>query len=184
MASWATKGIAVCAALLGALAVAPPSSRSQTAALEDFGGSWQFTRSARDTRSLEDGIDHVADQLNLFIREIARGEMRRRIQPEGRVRFRIESETRVAISIDEWGPLSFDLGSAPRRVRGSEGDDIRAGLSFRQGRIYQREVHDQGHRTNVFSLSPDATHMTMSATIGSNQLPDEIRYRLTYRRLR
>lgn len=174
---------ATLAVLLGALAFVPPTSRSQTAALEDFQGTWQFNRTRRDLQDLEDGIDHVADQLNLFIREIARGEMRRRIQPEGRVRFQVESETRVAIAIDDWGPHAFELGRPPRSVRGSEGDTIRASLAFNRGRIIQREIHGQGHRTNVFTLSADGQRLSMAAEIGSDQLPDEIRYRLSYRRL-
>lgn len=184
MGTWANKTIAICALLLGVLAFVPPTSRSQTAALEDFGGTWQFNRTRRDLDALEDGIDRVADQLNLFIREIARGEMRRRIQPEGRVRFDLEGETSVALTIDEWGPNAFELGRPPRRVRGSEGDMIRASMAFARGRLIQREIHDQGHRTNVFMLSSDGQRLTMAAEIGSDQLPDEIRYRLTYRRLR
>ncbi len=175
--------LAASALVLVALALAP-TSRSQTAALEDFSGSWQFNRARRDLDSLEDGIDHVADQLNLFIREIARGEMRRRIQPDARVQLRVEDETHVTIAIDDWGPHSFELGAAPRTVRGPEGSDIRVGLTFRQGQILHRELHGQGHRTNVFSLSPDARQLTMGATIGSDQLPDVIRFRLTHRRTR
>ncbi|MBX3268737.1 MAG: hypothetical protein KF729_00665 [Sandaracinaceae bacterium] len=183
MPTWAKTAILTLAALLLGLAAAPPS-RSQEVALEDFGGTWQFNRTRRDLRDLEEGIDRVADQLNIFIREIARGEMRRRIQPEGRVRFAIQSETRATIAVDDWGPHAFELGGAPRSVRGPNGDSIRVGLAFRNGQIVHRELHGQGHRTNVFALSPDGTQLTMNASIGSDQLPDQIRYRLTYRRLR
>jgi len=176
--------LALAALVVAAMAFAPPTSLSQTAALEDFHGQWTFSGSQRDLQSLENGIDHVVEQLNLFIREIARGEMRRRITPENRVRFGVESETRVSLGVDEWGPVGFELGEAPRTVRGPNGDDIRIGLSFRRGQLVHREIHGQGHRTNVFSLNGDGTRLTMGATIGSNQLPDTIRYRLTYRRLR
>jgi len=178
------KLLILCATLALMAAFVPGTGRSQTAALEDFDGRWSFTRAQRDRDSLEDGIDHVADQLNLFIREIARGEMRRRIQPENRVVVRVHDETHVSLAMDDWGPVRFDLTARPRRVRGPNGDHIRAGVSFRDGRLIHREVHSQGHRTNVFALSANRRSLTMRAVIGSDQLPDEVRYRLTYRRSR
>ena len=61
------KLLILCATLALMAAFVPGTGRSQTAALEDFDGRWSFTRAQRDRDSLEDGIDHVADQLNLFI---------------------------------------------------------------------------------------------------------------------
>jgi len=178
------KLLTLCATLALVAAFVPGTGRSQTAALEDFEGTWSFTRAQRDRDSLEDGIDHVADQLNIFIREIARGEMRRRIQPENRVTVRVHDETHVSLAMDDWGPVRFDLTARPRQITGPNGDRIRAAVSFRNGRLVHREMHSQGHRTNVFALSGDRRSMTMRAVIGSDQLPDEVRYRLTYRRLR
>lgn len=45
--------------------------RSQTAALESFQGTSAL---AGGESEMEDAIDRVIDRLNLFIREIARGE--------------------------------------------------------------------------------------------------------------
>lgn len=178
------KLLILCATLALMAAFVPGTGRSQTAALEDFDGAWSFSRAQRDRDSLEDGIDEVADQLNLFIREIARGEMRRRITPENRITLRVHDETHVSIAMDDWGPVRFELDARPRQVRGPNGDQIRAGLSFRNGRLIHREIHSQGHRTNVFTLSGDRRGLAMRAVIGSDQLPDEVRYRLTYRRSR
>lgn len=166
------------------LASTPATGRTQSVALEAYEGGWSFSRSRRDVRGLEQAIDHVVDQLNFFIREIARGEMRRRITPESRVRFNLLPGARISLAIDEWGPMTFDLGAQPRRVRGPNGDDIRVAVAFQGGRLVHREIHSQGHRTNVFALSGDGARMTMHATIGSDQLPDDVRYRLTYRRQR
>jgi len=182
--AWAARGGALAAACWVALALTPVPSSSQTAALEDFEGAWVFTRSSRDLSSHEQGIDHVVDQLNIFIREIARGEMRRRIPPEGRVTFRVESETAVQLSIDDWGPHRFELGASPRRVRGPEGDDVRVRLAFQRGRLVHRQVHSGGNRLNTYSLNGDGSRLTLNATIGSDRLPDDIRYRLTFRRAR
>ena len=157
---------------------------SQSAALEDFQGTWAFTRAPADLRSLERGIDRVADQFNIFIREIARGEMRRRLLPVNRVVIAVESETRVRLAVDGWGPYTFELGGPLRRVQSAEGHAARSGVSFRSGRLVHREVEGEGHRTNVFSLNADGSRLTLRTTIGSDQLPDDVRYRLTFRRAR
>ena len=179
-----TRWMGFSAALLMVLALTPVPSSSQTAALEDFEGTWTSTRSARDLRSHEQGIDHVADLMNIFIREIARGEMRRRIPAETRLAFHFESETRVQLSVDEWGPNAFEIGGPTRRVRGPEGEDVHVRLSFVRGRIVHRQRNGGGHRTNTYSLNGDASRLTMSASISSDQLPDDVRYRLTFRRSR
>ena len=133
---------------------------------------------------MDDAINRVVDRMNLFIREIARGEMRRRITPEGRLRIRVVDEAHVSLAIDEWGPYSFELGEPMRRVPGPSGDPIRVAMSYRSGRLIEREVHGQGDRRNVLTLSPDGDRLRMAAQIGSDQLPDDVRYSLTYRRAR
>ena len=178
-----TLALAVSLALIGGVCVAP-CARSQTSSLESFDGTWVLGNTARNRRDVEQGIDLVADQLNLFIREIARGEMHRRIRSDQRITLGVQSETRVSLTIDAWGPNSFELGGARTRVRGPAGSPIRVSIDFGRGRLIEREIHGQGSRTNVFSLSGDESHMTVAARIGSDQLPDDVRYRLTYTRVR
>lgn len=176
--------LAVSLALIGAVSLAPRATRSQTSSLESFDGTWVLGNTARNRRDIEQGIDLVADQMNLFIREIARGEMHRRIRSDRRITLGVESETRVSLTIDAWGPHGFEIGAAMTRVPGPAGTPIRAAINFRRGRLIEREIHGQGNRTNVFSLSGDESRMTVAARIGSDQLPDDVRYRLTYTRLR
>jgi hypothetical protein len=166
-----------------ALAVGAPA-RSQTAALTDFTGSYRFSGRPAERQGLETAIDEVADQLNVFIREIARGEMRRRIQPEDSVRIRVMDETTVALGYGDWGPVELSLGPGGQRVRGPTGDMQRVSLAFERGRLIHRERQGEGERTNVFSLSPDGRRLRMSSRIASDRLPDDIRYRLSFRRTR
>src|SRR5690606_29983667 len=77
----AAPALLVAAILLAAGTLGASPSRSQDVALESFGGQWVFNSSPQDLRSLEQGIDHAVDQMDIFIREIARLEIRRRITP-------------------------------------------------------------------------------------------------------
>ncbi len=180
-----TLALGLAATLLAASVLAPSAPvRSQVASLEDFAGTYRFSNSASERRGLEQAIDHVADQLNLFIREIARGEMRRRVQPEPSIVIDVVDETHVGLGIGDWGPVRVVLNSPGRRVRGRNGDEHRMSIHLRRGQLIHREQQDQGFRVNVLRLSPDLSRLLMSARIGSDQLPDDIRYRLSFRRVR
>lgn len=174
------------AAMLAAVPTGEVRSQSATegTALEDFSGTYRFSNTARERRGLEQAIDHVADQLNIFIREIARGEMRRRVTPEPSVTIRVVDETHVAWGIGEWGPHQVVLNSRGRTLRGRNGDEHRMSLHFRRGQLVHRESHGQGSRVDVLTLSPDHRRLRMSARIASDQLPDDIRYRLSFVRVR
>ena len=174
-----TIGWLAAAALLGAVVISP--ARSQTAALEDFSGTWRLD-GRRQVDRMDDAIDRVVDQMNLFIREIARGEIHGRLNPEERVVIRVEDERHVRLGYDAWGPQRLRLGAPAVALRGPDGNDIRMSLRFDRGRLIARQDAGEGRRTNVFSVSADGRRLTMAARIGAPQLPADIRYRLTYRR--
>lgn len=122
--------------------------------------------------------------MNLLIREIARGEIHRRIDPEHQVVIRVDDEQHVRLGYDDWGPQRLRLGGAAVATRGPDGNDIRMSLRFERGRLIARQNAGEGRRTNIFSLSADGSRLTMSSRIGAPQLPADIRYRLSYRRAR
>ncbi|MFK7984502.1 MAG: hypothetical protein AB8I08_00595 [Sandaracinaceae bacterium] len=177
-------------ALVLALALGPGSGVTPTAghgqegqgraapALADFAGTWAL---AGGRGSLEEGIDRVVDELNLFIREIARLEMRRRITPEQQIRLTSSGPSNLALSWDEWGPHRLSLGSA-RSLDGPQGQRIRVSVTMRNGNLVHHHRADNGNRFTTYSLSSDREQMTMAVRITSDQLPSDIRYRLRYRR--
>lgn len=179
--TWTIGALSAGALLMAALAA--PAARSQTAALEDFSGAWRLD-GTRQVQRMDDAIDRVVDQMNLLIREIARGEIHRRIDPEHRVVIRVDDEQHVRLGYDDWGPQRLRLGGAAVATRGPDGNDIHMSLRFERGRLIARQNAGEGRRTNIFSLSADGSRLTMSSRIGAPQLPADIRYRLSYRRAR
>lgn len=172
-------GVAVLA--LAAGASWPSASRSQAPALESFSGTWALSGGRTD---MDEGIDRVVDQLNIFIREIARGEMHRRLRAEQRVHLLVQDEETIRFGYDDWGPVRLRVNAPARAVRGPEGDTVRISMRFARGRLIHHHVAGQGQRTSVFSLSGDTSRLYMAVRIGADQLPSDIRYRLTYRRAR
>lgn len=163
-------------------AVAPSSSQTQAPTLESFRGTYVHTGARAELRAMGGAIDRVVNQMNIFVREIARGEVHRRITPEQRIEIGVLDPQAMTLAMDGWGPVRVALDAAARRVRGATGEDVNLTVRFDEGRLVQRAVTPRGSRTNVFTLSPDLEQLSMLVRIASDQLPAEIRYRLTYRR--
>lgn len=180
--------VTVAVSLIAGAALVPSPSRTQppaassAPALESFQGTFVLAGDARELRAMDQAIDRVVDQLNIFIREIARGEIHRRIVPEQRVVLRVADTQSIALTIDQWGPIAATLGAPARRVRGSSGEDVSLTVRYRDGRLIQHAAAASGARTNTFALSPDEQRLHMHVRITSGQLPADIRYTLTYRR--
>ena len=171
-------GVAALALLVGSSAVAGPVG-SQTTDLQSFSGTWEL---AGGHTNLTNALNRVSDQLNLFIREIARSELHRRIRPERRLSLGVEDGSGLRLGWDSWGPVRLVVGQGARQVTGPDGNRIRASLRFQNGRLTQRHVADQGSRVTTYQLSPDARTLTMGVRITASQLPVDIVYRLRYRR--
>jgi len=124
----------------------------------------------------------VVDQLNVFIREIARGEIRRSLTPESRIVVRPLGEERIRLSLDDWGPLEVPLSGRALRVTGPDGSDTRLSARFASGRIRTVQSSDRGSRENWMSLSPDLRFLFLQVRVSADQLPAAIRYTLSYRR--
>jgi hypothetical protein len=159
-------------ALLALAAFLPSTSRTQ----------FVFAGNRSELGAMGQAIDRVVDQLNIFIREIARGEIRRRIDAEQRIRVAVVDEETLTVAFDDWGPVRLSVDGSARRVRGPDGENVRASVTYRYGRLIERRIAPRGSRVNVLTLSPDAQRLHMQVRIASDQLPDDIAYRLTYRR--
>jgi hypothetical protein len=172
--------LVACLGALSALAIPRAESQEQEASLESFRGTFVLAGTG-ERAALVNAIDRVADQFDIFVREIARGELRRRLSTEERIRVAID-ETAVEFAFDNWVPGRIPLDGRVRTLRGPGGETLRHSVRFEGGRIIERRVGGGGERMNVLTMSPDHQRMIMSVRISSDQLPDAIRYRLAYRR--
>lgn len=168
-------------ALLSSSALTP-HVRGQAHALEDFAGRYAWAGGQRERDRQHAAIDSVADRLNIFIREIARGEIRRNLEPERRLSIAVPSESRIRLVIDDWNPPPVPLDWTSRRVTGPDDSATQLRARFRRGRLETHQRNGQGSRENWMSLSSDARFLYMQVRVAADQLPAAIRYTLTFRR--
>lgn len=177
-----TLALTVCLGVVAFAAFAPSPSRTQTRDLQSFAGRYVHTGTRSELRAMGSAIDRVVDQMNIFVREIARGEVHRRVNPERRIAIQVLDHSTLTVAMDDWGPIRLTVGGAPRQTRDPGGEPTEVSVRFADGRLVHRTQNPRGSRTNVFTLSPDGELLSMQVRIASDQLPDSIRYRLTYRR--
>lgn len=171
------------AVALGVLAfVSAPSAHAQDLdALRYLEGVWRYADGRDGERRIDEAVARAVDDMPFFLEGIARGRIRARTYPHQRVRFDIRGD-RVLMSADDWGPVGSRPNGPAVRIVGPEGDRLRFTQSIARGRLLQRYWHPDGERINEFSLSGDRQWLWISVTIRSPRLPDEVRFRLRYRR--
>ncbi|HJL14500.1 MAG TPA: hypothetical protein RMH99_02520 [Sandaracinaceae bacterium LLY-WYZ-13_1] len=161
---------------------ARPTQGQRAATLEDLEGRYSFVGGAREERRLRGAIDEVVDRMNLFVREIARGEIRRNVTADRRIEIDVVDDRTVRFRFDDWGPVRARVDGRSRQVRGPDGSDTRLTARFGGGRLYLQQVSSRGTRDNWLSLASDRERVTLQVRIRADQLPAPIEYALTYRR--
>ncbi|RZO64256.1 MAG: hypothetical protein EVA89_04945 [Sandaracinaceae bacterium] len=180
---WAWVAGMACGLTLALAAMPAPSARSQTASVERFEGAWRYVGGERDQRGLHAAIDRVVDELDLFTREIARVAIRRSLVPEPTLHVRVRDARHLSLQLGDWVSHEVELGRAATQMPGPDGNPTRFRADFDGGRIVTHEDSARGSRVNQLSLSPDGGHLFMHVRVRAPQLPADIRYALTYRRL-
>jgi hypothetical protein len=72
-------------------------------------------------------------------------------------------------------------GASPRAVAGPDGGETRFSVRRRGDRLETVAVTDDGTQERWLSGTPDGRHLFVQVRIRSSQLPESIRYTLSYR---
>ncbi|MBN4049420.1 hypothetical protein JYT86_00150 [bacterium AH-315-N03] len=164
------------------ISTASSGARADLDVLELFEGRYTFAGGEPEEARLRDAIDSVVDRLSFFIRDIARGEIRRNIQPDPRIRLEVVDRGRLRLSFGDWGPIDVRLDGSTTHVQGPDGAETRISARLQGSRIEVIQESSRGRRVNWLTLSPDARYLFLQVSVGADQLPANIRYTLSYRR--
>lgn len=146
---------------------------------ETYIGTYRFSGGRAQRQALTREIDRVADQFGFLARGIARRRMHGEIRPEqtievardgGEVSFRFDDRPRITCD-GAWHP-----------ALGANEEVGTAKCSFTRGQLRFNERYDDGRANHALALSDDGRTLRMAVRISHPRLPDDIRYRLSYRR--
>ena len=146
---------------------------------EGYFGRFRFNGGNAERQALTREIDRVADQFGFFIRGIARRRMHAEIRPETHVRLTRRGDE-ASFQFDERRVIPCD--GEWHTAQGANDEDGTGKCFVSGGRLRYNERYDDGRTFHSFTVSEDAGTLRMSVRITHPDLPDDVRYRLTYRR--
>ena len=150
--------------------------------LDRLVGAYRFVGGPEEVRQVERAIDEAVDEMNVFIRGIARRRLKEPNLPTDGLRIFIQDG---AITVARTGQPSISAPANGKRVTWKNprnGNELRVAHRIRaDGALEQDLIGDRGVSTNVFSLL-DNGHLMMKTTVESEKLPSTIRFTTTYAR--
>jgi hypothetical protein len=154
---------------------------SPAAAQSGFDGAFLYAGGAEERAAFGEAIERVVSRMNALIRSIARSRLRPRVVIAHQMRFRAVGD-RLRIEHEPLPPREVRLDGAPMRLTNRSGDRVTASYRGGPGQITERIAQGRSSQTNRYLLSSDGRRLTVETRIRSPQLPDEIRFVLSYRR--
>ncbi len=172
---WAAIGVATAGVLL-ALAVS-----AGAADFERYGGSYAYAGDDAQKQARLDAIEATVQQMPKLFRAFARGRIDKSTTPAERYEIEVaDGQIRIGRNGGQGQQTVLDGDGVV--VEGDEGADLTVTRVIEGDCIRHRAEQHNGYGTDLFCLSPDGTTLTVTVTIGSDQLPAPITYELTYRR--
>ena len=174
------------AGIISALAIVLALISPRTAHAEDdrarfSGASFRYAGTEEERAARRAAIDRGIDSLFFAIRGIARSRLSEGTKIDPWVAFSIDAQTiRVqAPSSDAMSPSSGALVQW-----GSASDGTKLSQRLEGGKITQMFLAGEGRRVNEWTLSPDASTLSLKVTVSSSKLSHPVVYTLTYTRAR
>ena len=160
--------------------VAPPAARVPPI-LARYNGSYYVIPERCDSTIL--AINAVVEQMNWFIRGVARNRLNSVNPPCVLVRIQIVDPRTVVVGTDQWPAWRHVLNGSPIRWRRNHREqyDVSLRLSPR-GVLEQRFVGVDGERINRYILSDGGKTLEMEVLVTSPQLPQSVHYTLRFAR--
>lgn len=159
--------------------VVDPSGAATASAASRFVAHYHYSGGEKELKALRDELDRIADKFNIFVRPIVRHKLHDRVVPYFEIRFD-ERDDVTRVHLGPLAPLACD--GKWHDVRGESGEPGRATCAPRNDKMATRALFEEAARTNTFTLTSDGKRLSMSSVVTSPQLPEPIRFALSYRR--
>jgi len=159
-----------------------PGASSEAEARARFTGVFNYAGGPQERAALDAAIERSAAEFNFLFRPMARSRLRDANGIARVVTFQWSpGSMRVTFTDPQRDYRAPDDGT-PVHSPASHDASSRISHRFENGLFIESFTSDEGAQRNVFTLTPDAQGMTMSATVSSPKLRVPVQYSLTYHR--
>ncbi|MBK8257695.1 MAG: hypothetical protein IPK82_34130 [Polyangiaceae bacterium] len=143
-----------------------------------FVGTYKHSGGDKEREARDTAIDDVVSSMNIVSRTIAREKLKSANVIAAVVVF-ASDDTSLTVSLDQ-RVYTAPLSGSSVKVTGITGDKLDLSYAVTSGKIEQRFSAQGKGRTNTFTKSGDV--LTMNVRVFSDQLPKELKYKLTYKK--
>ncbi len=146
-------------------------------------GTYRYVGGDAETRAIEDAIDEAVDDMNVFIRGIARRRLREPNLPAERISI-VATADEATVAPEDRPKVTAPVGKTPVEwTNPNNGNTLR--VSYRvptPRRLEQRLRGDRGLSVLSFDLQEDGSTLTITTRITADLLSKPLEFRTTYRR--
>jgi hypothetical protein len=169
------------AALSGCFSASIVAAQASNSVLARFVGTYAYVGGEPEIKALDRAIDQVVDQMNFFIRGIARRRLRAPNLPSKKVSVFVENGQ---IRIERPGQPEVSAPADGRPItwrHPTDGDVFRVSHGVDdEGALYQRFEGERSVSRNRFVLGRDKQRLTIHTVITADRLPAPLRFKMTY----
>jgi hypothetical protein len=138
-------------------------------------GEWKYSGGKKEVAVMEKAVDEIVDEMNVFIRPIARARLPKICSPWKKLA--IEKKGNSVVIRNERRNFVLPIGKTVQR-EGPDGS-LKVTLKHKDGVLHETLVSDDGTRVNEFHAIPGGVRV--ETALHSKRLPRPMRFSYSYR---
>jgi hypothetical protein len=164
--------LAACACLF-ALALAP-NARADNPALPGV-----YFNDQQNAAAIGTAIDTAIEKMNFIKRPIARSRLKKTNAAHHRVTIGLTAQE-ISVAFDGNQPVRMPADGRTAKWTREDGEVFDVAARWTDDRLVQSFKAPDGERINTFTLGPDGRALEVQVEVKSPQLPEPVRYALTF----
>jgi hypothetical protein len=147
-------------------------------------GSYRFVGGESETASVERAIEEAAEELNVFIRGIAKRRLRDANLPAPQLDIRVDGND-VTVESSGRPPITAPVGKAPIDWKNPDnGNTLRVSYRVPEPRVLEQRLRgDRGVSVLRHALDEAGDTLKITTTITIDMLSSPLEFKTTYRRV-
>jgi hypothetical protein len=158
-----------------ALALAPVA-RADNPAL-----SGVYVNEQQNAAAIGTAIDAAIEKMNFIKRPIARSRLKKTNAAHQRVTIGLTAQE-ISVAFDGNPPVRMPADGRTAKWTREDGEVFDVAARWTNDRLVQSFKAADGERTNTFTLAPDGRALDVQVEVTSPQLPEPVRYALSFAR--
>jgi hypothetical protein len=160
---------------------APAPARTEAEMRQLLQGAWYLVQADATARQrIDQGIERCVSEMNYFLQNVARDQMRANTPINRRIDIGFEGTSSITVNFDQ----RFSYTTRPGVAQSfdlPDGSSVNVRQYFRDDHFEQYFEATLGRRWSVYRLSADGQTMTVSATQQGPMMPVPMHFTLDYR---